>query len=83
MTEWRTYVYDAENRMIKAVNGSTQITNTYDPVGRLVQELSGPITHRFYYAGSQMLEWHLQSGTGPDTSSRSTCMGPGWDYLCE
>lgn len=57
-----TYVYDAENRLV-SVAGATNVTLTYDPLGRLWQQTTGSTNLRFYYDGDQLVEERDGSGT--------------------
>ena len=69
------YLYDTENRLIKAVMGSTNITYVYDTLGRLIERDNGGSTNRFYYAGWQTIE----ERNGNDAVVRKYVYGPGID----
>jgi RHS repeat-associated protein len=49
-----SFAWDAENRLIKAVNGSTVMSNQYDYMSRRVQKVVGTTTNTFLYDG-----WNL------------------------
>jgi len=55
-----TYVYDAENRLVSASNGTTL---TYDPLGRLWQVVKGAANTRFLYDGDALVAEHDGAGT--------------------
>ena len=67
-----TYVYDAENRLVLASNG-TELR--YDPLGRLFQTSSAAKTRQFLYDGDQLtLEYD-----GANNLIRRYVHGPGED----
>jgi RHS repeat-associated protein len=53
-----TFAWDAENRLIKAVNGSTVVSNQYDYMSRRVAKTVGSTTHQFLYD-----DWNLARET--------------------
>ena len=55
-TTW-TYTYDIENRLVKAVSGSTTVNLAYDPLGRLFQTDKGSsgTTTKFLYDGDALV----------------------------
>lgn len=55
-----TYVYDAENRLVSASNGTTL---TYDPLGRLWRVTKGAVDTRFLYDGDALVAEYDASGT--------------------
>jgi RHS repeat-associated protein len=71
----RTYVYDAENRLV-SVTGDITSTLSYDPMGRLWR-FTGPLSGdvRFLYDGDRMTQEYDGSGT----QIRSYVHGPGAD----
>jgi RHS repeat-associated protein len=71
----RTYVYDAENRLV-SVTGDITSTLSYDPLGRLWR-FTGPLSGdvRFLYDGDRMTQEYNGSGT----QIRSYVHGPGAD----
>jgi RHS repeat-associated protein len=71
----RTYVYDAENRLV-SVTGDITSTLSYDPMGRLWR-FTGPLSGdvRFLYDGDRMTQEYNGSGT----QIRSYVHGPGAD----
>jgi RHS repeat-associated protein len=70
-----SYVYDAENRLV-SVTGGTNVTLSYDPLGRLWQ-YSGPLsgTLRFVYDGDRLTEEFNTSAV----MQRAYVHGPGED----
>jgi RHS repeat-associated protein len=70
-----SYTYDIENRLIKAVMGSTNIVYVYDALGRLVERDAPGGTNRFYFAGWQTIE----ERNGNDAVVRKYVYGPGID----
>ncbi|MEL4383204.1 type IV secretion protein Rhs, partial [Shewanella algae] len=59
-----TYVYDAENRLVAASNGTSL---TYDPTGRLWQITKGASGNsRFLYDGDALVAEFDASGTMTD-----------------
>jgi RHS repeat-associated protein len=69
------YSYDYENRLSSASSGTTNITYTYDTLGRLIRRTGNGVTNRFYYAGWQLIE---ERGTGPGLPAKYV-VGPGLD----
>ena len=62
----RTYTYDVENRLVKAVNGTTTVNLTYDPLGRLfsVDRGTNATTTKFVYDGDALVaEYNYNGGT--------------------
>jgi len=53
-----TYTYDVENRLVKAVTGTTTVNLTYDAMGRLYQTDKGTsgTTTRFLYYGDALVD---------------------------
>jgi RHS repeat-associated protein len=68
------YGYDSENRLVSA-SGATNATLAYDPLGRLWQVSSGPMTTRFFYDGDRVIEEH----DGAGNRLRLYAHGPGVD----
>jgi RHS repeat-associated protein len=70
-----SYTYDSENRLIRAVKGSTNIVYIYDVLGRLIERDATATTNRFYYAGQQTIE----ERDGNNAVVRKYVYGPGLD----
>ena len=49
----RTFSYDMENRLL-SVSGTASITVSYDPLGRLRQDVAGSATTQFLYDGDRL-----------------------------
>jgi RHS repeat-associated protein len=60
-----SYTWDAENRLITAVNGATVVSNQYDYMSRRVAKTVGGVTRTFLYDGWAM----IQESTGTQTDS--------------
>jgi RHS repeat-associated protein len=60
-----TFAWDGENRLIKAANGSTVVSNQYDYMSRRVAKAVGSTTYQFLYDGWAM----IQETTGTQTNS--------------
>jgi RHS repeat-associated protein len=71
----RTYVYDADNRLISA--NSSGVTLDYDPAGRLSRVAGGPTTTRFLYDGAEVIA-EYDDATTPAVLRRYV-HGPGTD----
>jgi len=73
------YVYDAENRLVRATdtlgNVTTQVTLAYDPHGRLWQIVAPSATTRFTYDGDQLI-WETDAA---GSLLRAYAHGPGVD----
>jgi RHS repeat-associated protein len=80
------YKYDVENRLIErhdtpggscpvSYAGSTNVTLTYDPNGRLVQTATSSVTTQFLYDGDELVAEYDGSGT----LLRRYVHGPGED----
>jgi RHS repeat-associated protein len=69
----RTYEYDIENRLA-AVGGSSTMTLTYDPLGRLRQTVSGTTTTQFLYDGDRLVAEY--NGAGALTARYAHGPGP-------
>jgi RHS repeat-associated protein len=57
------YVYDIENRLVKATAGGVQTDLTYDPLGRLFQVVKAIANTRFIYDGDAMIAEYDGTGT--------------------
>ncbi len=49
----RTFSYDLENRLL-SVSGTASMTLSYDPLGRLQQDVAGSATTQFLYDGDRL-----------------------------
>jgi len=56
------YLYDAENRLVRATIGAQAVTLRYDPMGRLY-EVAGATTTRFLYDGDELIGEYDTAGT--------------------
>jgi len=57
-----TYIYDIENRLVKATAGGVTTDLTYDPLGRLWQIVKGSANTRFLYDGDELAAEYDGSG---------------------
>ena len=60
-----TFAWDAENRLIAAVNGSTVVSNSYDYMSRRVSKTANGTTRQFLYDGWAM----IRESSGTTTNS--------------
>jgi len=58
-----TYTYDAQNRLIKAKQGSTVVNFSYDPRNRCVNRIINGTSTFFYYDGWTLIEERNIAGT--------------------
>jgi RHS repeat-associated protein len=56
----RTFAYDLENRLL-SVSGSSSLSLSYDPLGRLLTTTSGGITTRYLYDGDRLVAEYRSS----------------------
>lgn len=71
----RTYVWDAENRLVSVSDGtSTLATYTYDGAGRRVQRSVGTTTTQYVYNGLHVAQERVTSGAW-----HQYVLGPGLD----
>ena len=61
-----TLVYDGENRLVSATNGSSSGTYTYDGKGQRVQKVSGSTTTVTLFLGSQVMAEYV-NGAAPSS----------------
>jgi len=64
-----TLVYDAENRLLSATNGSASGTYTYDGNNLRAKKVSGSTTTVFIFSGSNVLA-EYDNGASPSSPSR-------------
>jgi RHS repeat-associated protein len=71
----RTYEWDAENRLLRALNGGTEIARfVYDALGRRQEKTGGGVTRTYVYDDNAILEERVTPG-----STRRYVHGPGID----
>ncbi len=64
-----TLVYDAENRVLSATNGSTSGSYTYDGNNLRVKKVSGSTATVYIFSGSKVIA-EYDNGTAPSSPSR-------------
>ena len=57
-----TCAYDAENRLVRVVNGSYTLTNLYDGLGRRVAKTVNGVSTSYVYDGDQVIMEYNTSG---------------------
>jgi RHS repeat-associated protein len=82
-----TFTWDAENRLITAVQGSTVVSNQYDFMSRRVAKSVGGTTHHFLYNGWAMIQEEIGTQTnsyvyGLDLSGSMQGVGTIGGILC-
>jgi len=58
-----TFTWDAENRLIAAVNGSTVVSNQYDYMSRRISKDSGGVTRMYVYDGWNLVQEVIGTST--------------------
>jgi RHS repeat-associated protein len=71
----RTFLYDVENRLIRATSAGVQTDLTYDPLGRLFSTVTAGATTQFLYDGDRLVAEY----DGSSALQRRYVHGPGTD----